>query len=67
MSRRGGEFDAPPHAGEGNSPVGSITIDFSACDQAHVEYTIDTVNLSGSFDIEPLERNVNPEAFTCRS
>jgi len=64
MSRQDGEFASPPQPGESNDPVGSISIAFASCAQAHVEYAIDTPSLSGGFDIEPLEKNVNPDGFT---
>ena len=64
-ARNGGEFDAPPRPGESNPEVGEITVVFSSCDRAQVEYTIDSVAVSGSFEIVPLEKAVNPDGFQC--
>ena len=65
MANQGGAFDAPPTEQEVNVEVGEISIEFMGCDLGHVMYTIDTANVSGEFDIEPLEKVVNPDGFEC--
>jgi len=65
MANQGGAFDSPPTEQEVNVPVGEISIEFMGCDLGHVMYTIDTAGVSGEFDIEPLEKVVNPGGFTC--
>lgn len=64
-ARQGGAFDMPPTASESSAEVGQFTVEFSACDLGHVTYTIDSANVSGAFDIEPLEKVVNPDGFSC--
>ena len=65
-ARRGGAFDASPTAFEESVVVGAIEIEFIECDEAIVSYNITSANnLSGEFVIEPLEKNVNPSAFSC--
>ena len=65
QARHGGAFNSPPTPSETNPEVGEITIEFASCDEAHVEYTVDTINESGSFEMEPLEKAVNPDGFDC--
>ncbi len=64
-ARQGGMFDMPPTASEMSSEVGEFSVEFSACDLAHVTYSIDSASVSGAFDIEPLEKVVNPNGFSC--
>lgn len=62
----GGRFDAPPQAGQETVEVGTLTIEFTACDRATVEYRLDSAALAGTFPAAPLETRVNPD-FECRS
>ncbi len=64
-ARQGGAFDMPPEAGETGVDTGQFTVEFSACDLAHVSYSIGAASVSGEFDIEPLEKVVNPAGFSC--
>lgn len=61
----GGRFDAPPQPGQESVAVGSMSIDFSACDRGVVQYAIDD-GLTGEFPIIPLEKRVNGD-FRCKS
>ncbi|NBB93981.1 MAG: hypothetical protein GVY32_12530 [Gammaproteobacteria bacterium] len=45
--------------------VGTITIEFSDCDQAQVSYDLSTADRAGSFPIEPLGAVVAGEDFSC--
>ncbi len=64
-ARQGGEFDSPPTASETGVVVGQISVEFLLCDLAQVDYMIDSAGVSGSFQIEPLEKVVNPNGFSC--
>ena len=66
QARQGGAFGSPETDVEINPTVGEITIELLACDLAQVDYTIDSAGISGSFDMEPLEKTVNPDGFTCQ-
>jgi len=65
QARQGGAFGSPATDVEINPVVGEITIELIACDLAQVDYTIDSAGISGSFDMEPLEKTVNPDGFAC--
>ncbi|MGK7296245.1 MAG: Vgb family protein [Candidatus Wenzhouxiangella sp. M2_3B_020] len=62
----GGRFDAPPQVDQETVEVGTLTIEFTACDRATVEYQVDSAPLAGTFSAVPLEVRVNPD-FECRS
>lgn len=62
----GGRFDAPPQAGQETVEVGSLRIEFTACDRATMEYRLDSAGLTGTRAIAPVETRVNP-GFECRS
>ncbi len=64
-ARRGGAFDSAPTASETGVVVGQVTVEFLQCDLAQVDYLIDSAGVSGSFQIEPLEKVVNPDGFSC--
>ncbi len=65
-ARQGGAFDMPPEADESSAVVGQLSVQFLACDLAQVDYTIDSAGgVTGSFEIEPLEKVVNPNGFSC--
>ncbi len=66
-ARQGGAFDMPPTEIEASAEVGQISVQFLACDLAQVNYAIDNPDFSGSFEIEPLEKVVNPNGFSCES
>ena len=63
----GGEFDAPAPAFLETREVGTISIEFTACDQATVTYSFDQPSLSREFEIIPLEKAVNPDGFSCET
>lgn len=62
----GGGFDEPPRDGQGSVQVGTMRIDFEACDQAIAEYQIDGTSRSRIMQLRPLEKEVNG-SFVCRS
>ncbi len=64
-ARQGGAFDMPPAAAEASAEVGEFSVQFLACDLAQVDYSITSTGTSGSFEIEPLEKVVNPNGFSC--
>ncbi len=64
-AREGGSFDMPPTADEMSFVVGDVTVEFLACDLARVDYNITAANVTGSFEIQPLEQVVNPNGFSC--
>ena len=61
----GGEFDAPAPAFLDTREAGTISIEFTACDQATVTYSFDEPSLSRAFEIIPLEKSVNAAGFNC--
>lgn len=61
----GGEFNAPAPPFLETREAGSISIEFTACDEALVMYEFDEPALSGEFPIIPLEQAVNPVGFDC--
>jgi len=62
----GGRFDSPPQPGQDTTEVGSLSIEFTACDLATVSYEIDGTSLVREFPIIPLEKRVNG-GFQCAS
>ncbi len=62
----GGRFDSPPQPGQDTVEIGSMSIEFTACDQAIVSYEIDGTALVREFPIIPLEKRVNG-GFQCAS
>ncbi len=64
-ARQGGAFDMPPAEDEASAEVGDFSVQFLACDLAEVNYTINSTGTTGSFEIEPLEKVVNPNGFSC--
>jgi len=62
----GGAFDAPPQPGQGATEVGTMTIEFTACDRATVSYDIPDASISREFPAVPLETRVNG-GFRCVS
>ena len=62
----GGRFDSPPQPGQDTTEVGSMSIEFTACDLATVSYEIDGTALVREFPIVPLETRVNG-GFQCAS
>jgi hypothetical protein len=62
----GGAFDSPPRPGQATVEVGSMTVDFSACDRAFVSYSLDEPAIDGEFSIKPLEARATG-AFRCPS
>lgn len=61
-----GRFDAPEQPGQESVEVGSMSIEFSDCDQGTVSYTLDGPGLDGEFPIIPLEKRVS-DSFVCKS
>ena len=61
----GGEFNSPRTAYQVTEEVGSISIDFVDCDRALVSYDLQTPAISGNFEIIPVEKQVNPDGFSC--
>ncbi len=66
-ARQGGAFDMPPAENEASAEVGDFSVQFLACDLAEVNYTINSTGTTGSFEIEPLEKVVNPNGFSCNA
>jgi len=62
----GGRFDAPLQDSQPTVQVGTVSVTFSACDRALIEYSIDSPALANSFPIVPLELRINP-AVPCQS
>jgi len=62
----GGRFDSPPQPGQNTEEVGTMTIEFTACDSAIVTYDIAGTTLTREFPIQPLEQRANPD-FVCAS
>lgn len=60
----GGRFDSVPTGFETSEPVGSMQIEFSACNRAVVTYSLDGPPLARAFEIQPLEQ-LAVETFTC--
>ncbi|MDT8322195.1 MAG: ethylbenzene dehydrogenase-related protein [Xanthomonadales bacterium] len=61
----GGAFQQPSTGFQETVQVGSMTVEFLDCDLARVSYQIDTAGRSGQFQIIPIEKNVNPNGFSC--
>ena len=55
----GGQFDAPPTDFQATTEVGTMTIEFTACNRATVSYSIDQPALSRTFEIIPLVERVS--------
>jgi len=51
---RGGEFDAPPTDFQETVNVGDMTIEFTACNRATVNFMIEDPALGREFEIIPL-------------
>jgi len=62
----GGAFDSPPRDVQESVEVGSMTIEFLACDQAVADYRIEAVGLERTMLLRPLQRVLDP-ATGCRS
>ncbi len=61
----GGQFAAPPTGFQRGRERGTFTVEFTACDHGIVTYAIDAPQVSGEFEIIPLEKLVNPNGFEC--
>jgi len=61
----GGEFDMPATPFQGTREAGTITVEFTSCEHGIVTYQLQQPSITGSFEIAPLEKNVNPNGFTC--
>jgi len=66
LASTGGGFDAPPGPNQQTVEVGTMTIEFTDCDQAVAEYRIENTELTRTISLQPLEKEVNP-GFRCRS
>lgn len=66
FATRGGRLDTAPDERQETVEVGTMTIDFLACDRARVSYSITTAgsNESGKFEVTPLAASTNG-GFTC--
>jgi polyhydroxybutyrate depolymerase len=62
----GGAFDSPPRPGQATVEVGSMTIEFSACDRAFVSYRLNEPVIDGAFSVKPLEARATG-SFRCPS
>jgi len=62
----GGRFDSPPQPGQETVEVGTMRVEFTACDSAIVSYELDGGTLAREFPIVPLESRVNGD-FQCES
>ncbi len=61
----GSAFDQPPPGTFRTREIGTITIEFTACDEAMVTYQIDDPPLINQYPIIPLEKSANPSGFSC--
>lgn len=61
----GGEFNRARTDFQITEAVGSISVDFIDCDRAIVSYDLDEPVLSGTFEIIPTEKQINPDGFSC--
>lgn len=61
----GGEFNRPRTDFQFDEEVGTVTVDFIDCDRAIVSYDLDSPVISGTFEIIPTEKQVNPDGFSC--
>lgn len=62
----GGEFDAPRTDFQQTVQVGTMTIEFQACNRATVTYSIDQPQLTRTFEIIPLVDRISGSATDCR-
>jgi len=61
----GGGFDQPPTGFQQITEVGTMTIEFTACDAGRVSYAVD--QQTREFMIIPLEKRIAGSDFECRS
>jgi polyhydroxybutyrate depolymerase len=59
FSSTGGAFDAPGTGFRTTTKVGTMTVEFTACDRALISYEFSDPERSGSFEITPLESRVS--------
>ncbi len=62
----GGVFLSPMRPEQVTVPVGDMSIEFIACDEAIVEYRLDHADLEGVVVIQPLQKELD-SSFLCRS
>jgi len=62
----GGRFDTPPQPDQDTIEVGTMTVEFTACDRAEVRYDIAGTALAREFPVVPLEKRLNGD-FRCAS
>lgn len=62
----GGIFMSPMRPDQVTVPVGTMSINFTACDEAIVEYQLDDTEIAGEVVIQPLKKALNPDR-RCRS
>ena len=65
FSSTGGEFNRPRTPFQATEPVGVVTLEFIDCDRARVSYELEVPQVSGQFEIIPVEKQINPAAFDC--
>lgn len=65
ISNEGGAFDEQPTGFQQTREVGTISIEFLACDLAVISYSLIEPTISRNFEIIPLEKSVNPAGFSC--
>lgn len=61
----GGEFNRPLTEFQITEEVGTVTVDFIDCDRAIVSYELQSPAISGEFEVIPVEKQTNPDEFSC--
>ena len=65
FSSTGGEFNQPRTPFQATEPVGTVVLEFLDCDRAILSYELEVPQISGQFEIIPVEKQVNPAVFDC--
>jgi poly(3-hydroxybutyrate) depolymerase len=65
FSSTGGAFDSPPTGFQETTQVGSMAIEFVACDRAIVTYELSDPQRARSFEVMPLESRISDIATGC--
>jgi len=65
FSSTGGAFDAPPTDFQQTTEIGSMTIEFIACNRAIVSYVLSDPQRARSFELMPLENRISSTLDEC--
>lgn len=65
FATRGGEFEAPRTDFQETVPVGTMTVEFTACNRATVSYSIDEPSLAREFEVMPLVERIGGTEPKC--